>query len=214
MYEVCRSGAVSCGEFIFGIPSDERQIYKSYIGAKKYEDFILGVTAEIISYLDADTANAVNAYIREQTAMMPELEAKAKFFEQWTALCVYYGAKELAIGGSKVRLLFWNRKPLIKNLGAGTIDVAASFLGNLDASLMYGNVMNYDLSDMLQAFLKKFVRGDKMQLYKNEIKGVNAVDWSVFPQALIVSDKGIHCEPIEDKLTEIESLLDFVHSQV
>ena len=214
VYEVCRSGAVSCGEFIFGIPSDERQIYKSFIGAKKYEDFILGRTAEIISYLDADTANAVNAYIREQTAMMPELEAKAKFFEQWTALCVYYGAKELAIGGSKVRLLFWNRKPLIKNLGAGTIDVAASFLGNLDAALMYGNVMNFDLSDMLQAFLKKFVRGDKMQLYKNEIKGVNAVDWSVFPQALIVSDKGIHCEPIDDKLTEIKSLLDFVHSQV
>ena len=210
VYEAYRSGAVACDEFIFGIPSDERQIYKSYIGAKKYEDFILGRTDEIISYLDADTANDVNAYLREQTASMPELEAKAKFFEQWTALCIYYGAKELSIGGSKVHLLFWNRKPLLKNLGTGTIDVAASFLGNLDASLMYGNVMNFDLSDMLQLFLKKFVNGDRMQLYKNEIKGVKAVDWTVFPQALIVSDKGVHCAPIEDKLTEIKSLLDFV----
>lgn len=210
VFEVYRSGAVSRVEFIFGIPSDERQIYKSYIGAKKYEDFILGRTDEIISYLDADTANAVNDYIREQTAAMPELEAKAKFFEQWAALCIYYGAKELSIGGSKVRLLFWNRKPLIKNLGAGTIDVAASFLGNLDASLMYGNVMNFDLSDVLQLFLKKFVDGDGMRLYKNEIKGVKAIDWDVFPQALVVSDGGIHCGPIEDKLTEIRSLLDFV----
>lgn len=213
MYEAYRSGAVSCGEFIFGIPSDERQIYKSFIGAKKYEGFILGRTDEIISYLDDATANAVNAYIKEQMEVMPEVEAKAKFFEQWTALCVYYGANELAIGGSKVHLLFWNRKPLLKNLGAGTVDVAASFLGNLDASLLYGNVMNFDLSDMLQAFLKKYVSGDRMQLYKNEIKGVNAIDWKEFPQALIVSDKGIQCGPVEDKLTEIKALLDFVQSR-
>ena len=214
VYEAYRNGAVACGEFIFGIPSDERQIYKSYIGAKKYEDFILGRTDEIISSLDDGTANAVKAYVREQTATMPELEARAKLFEQWTALCIYYGAKELSIGGSKVHLLLWNRKPLLKNLGAGTIDVAASFLGNLDASLMYGNVMNFDLSDMLQLFLKKYVNGDKMQLYKNEIKGIKAIDWDDFPQALIVSDKGIHCGPIEDKLTEIKSLLDFMHSQL
>ncbi|MBR4467107.1 MAG: carboxylesterase/lipase family protein, partial [Clostridia bacterium] len=210
VYEVYRSGAVSCDEFIFGIPSNERQVYKSFVGAKKYEDFILGRTDEIISYLDAGTANAVNAYIQEQMTMMPEIEAKAKFFEQWTALCIYYGAKELSIGGSGVHLLFWNRKPLIKNLGAGTIDVAASFLGNLDASLMYGNVMNFDLSDMLQLFLKKYAGGDRMQLYKNEIKGIKAIDWDGFPQALIVSDEGVHCGPIEDKLTEIRSLLDFI----
>ena len=210
VYDAYRSGAVSCDDFIFGIPSDERQIYKSFIGAKKYEDFILGTTAEIISCLDAGTANAVNAYIREQTAMMPELEAKAKFFEQWTALCIYYGAKELSAGGSNVRLLFWNRKPLIKNLGAGTIDVAASFLGNHDASLMYGNVMNFDLSNVLQLFLKKYAGGDRMRLYKNEIKGIKAVDWTIFPQALIVSDEGIRCGPIENRLTEIERLLDFM----
>lgn len=210
VYEAYRSGAVSCGEFIFGIPSNERQIYKSFIGAKKYEEFILGITDEIISYLDADTANAVNAYIREQMAGMPEVEAKAKFFEQWTALCIYYGAKELSAGGNKVHLLFWNRKPLLKNLGAGTIDVAASFLGNLDGSLMYGNVMNFDLSDMLQLFLKKFVSGDRMQLYKNEIRGVKAFEWNRFPQALIVSDKEVYCGPVEDMLTEIECLLDFM----
>ena len=95
-----------------------------------------------------------------------------------------------------------------------TQNVAASFLGNLDASLLYGNVMNFDLSDMLQLFLKKYVNGDRMQLYKNEIKGIKAIDWDDFPQALIVSDKGIQCGPIEDKLTEIKSLLDFMNSRL
>lgn len=214
VFDAYRSEAVSCKEFILGIPSDERQIYKSFIGAKKYEDFILGRTDEILSYLDDATANAVNAYIKEQMAVMPEIEAKAKFFEQWTALCIYYGANELSIGGSKVHLLYWDRKPLLKNLGAGTVDVAASFLGNLDASLLYGNVMNFDLSDMLQAFLKKYVSGEKMRLYNNEIKGIEAIDWKVFPQALIVSDREIQCGPVEDKLTEIKALLDFMHARV
>ena len=214
VFDAYRSGAVSCKEFILGIPSDERQIYKSFIGAKKYEDFILGRTDEILSYLDDATSDAVNAYIKEQMAVMPEIEAKAKFFEQWTALCIYYGANELSIGGSKVHLLYWDRKPLLKNLGAGTVDVAASFLGNLDASLLYGNVMNFDLSDMLLAFLKKYVSGEKMRLYNNEIKGIEAIDWKVFPQALIVSDREIQCGPVEDKLTEIRSLLDFMHARV
>ena len=212
-FEAYQSGTVSCGEFIIGIPSNERQIFKSFLGSKKYEDFILGRTVDIISCLDTDTANAVKAYIKEQTATVSEIEAKAKFCEQWNALCMYYGARKLSAGGRKVYLLLWNRKPMLKNLGAGTVDVAASFLGNIDASLMYGNVMNFDLSDMLRLFLKKYVSGEKMQLYKNEIKGINAIEWTGFPEALVVSNDGVQCEPAEDKLTEIRSLLDFMQSR-
>ena len=212
-FEAYQSGSATCGEFIIGIPSNEQQIFKSFIGAKKYEDYILGRTDDIISCLDDATANAVNACIEKQTATVPEIEAKAKFCEQWNALCMYYGAKKLSAGGSKVYLLLWNRKPLLKNLGAGTVDVAASFLGNIEASLMYGNVMNFDLSDMLQSFLKKYVSGEKMQLYQNEIKGINAIEWTGFPQALVVSNEGVQCEPAEDKLTEIKALLDFMRSR-
>ena len=42
---------------------------------------------------------------------------------------------------------------------------------------------------------------------------MGAFGWNDFPQALIVSNKGIHCGPIEDKLTEIKSLLDFMRQQ-
>ena len=212
-FEAYQSGTVTCGEFIIGIPSNERQIFKSFIGAKKYEDYILGRTADIISCLDDATADAVNAYIEEQKAIVPEIEAKAKFCEQWNALCMYYGARKLSAGGSKVYLLLWNRSPLLKDLGSGTVDVAASFLGNIEASLMYGNVMNFDLSDLLQSFLKKYIGGEKMRLYKNEIKGIDAIDWNDFPKALVVSNEGVRCEPAEDKLTEIKALLDFIRAR-
>jgi para-nitrobenzyl esterase len=106
--------------------------------------------------------------------------------------------------------MYWNVKPLIENLGSGTVDVAAAFLGNREGAQMYGNVLNSDISEMLRKFLIKFLRGDAMRFYNNEIKGVGAIDWNRFPKALIISDKGLQCEPIEDKLTEETCLLRFM----
>jgi para-nitrobenzyl esterase len=84
--------------------------------------------------------------------------------------------------------MYWGEKPLIENLGSGTVDVAAVLLGNVDSSQLYGNVIDEDLSEVLQALLQKFVNGDALRLYPNEIKGVDAFDWKAFPQTLVVSD--------------------------
>ena len=49
-----------------------------------------------------------------------------------------------------------------------------------------------------------------MQLYHNEIAGVDAFDWKAFPKALIVSDEKLVCDTIKDRITEIKGLSDFV----
>lgn len=72
-----------------------------------------------------------------------------------------------------------------------TVDVAAALLGSIDSSQLYGNVLDEDLSEVLQSLLQKFVKGDALRLYPNEIKGVDAFDWEAFPQALVVSGGGI-----------------------
>lgn len=59
---------------------------------------------------------------------------------------------------------------------------------------------------MLQEFLHKFVKGNALKFYQNEIKGVSAIDWKPFPKAPIVSDKQFSCDKIEDRLKEIEGL--------
>ncbi|MCR4640401.1 MAG: carboxylesterase family protein [Lachnospiraceae bacterium] len=71
------------------------------------------------------------------------------------------------------------------NLGSGTIDVIAALLGNSDA----------------------------LQLYHNEIAGVDAFDWKPFPRALIASDGQLKCDMIEDRITEINGLLDYIKSK-
>ena len=157
-----------------------------------------------------DTAKAISDYINEQMKTMPLLEAKAKAYEQIYTLSTYYCAKKLAQSGNKVRLLYWNVKPLIENLGSGTVDVAAAFLGSRKAVQLYGNVQNHDIAETLQKLFLKFESDDEIKLFNNEIKGINAIDWKKFPWALVVSEKSFKCEPIEDRLTEIKSLLNFL----
>ena len=62
--------------------------------------------------------------------------------------------------------------------------------------MMYGNVMNQDLSEVLGVLLQKLMNGEALQLYRNEIVGVDALNWDPFPQALIVSDEILQCSTI------------------
>ena len=213
VYTAYRNGDASGIEFIIGIAANEMQVYKSSVGNKKYDDFVSKEMDYILSYLDIvyhTGAEAVRKYIKEQTEAVSEFEARAKVYEQIYALTVYQCAQKLAESGNKVRLLYWNLKPLIENLGSGTVDVAAAFLGNREAVQMYGNVLDQDIAETLQNLFRKFVSGDKIHLFNNEIKGIEAIDWKEFPLALVVSEKAFKCEPIADKLTEIKSLLDFI----
>ena len=212
VYQAFKDGAASCVEFIIGIPRNIAQVFKSFVGNQNSIDAIFSAVADLRNTMDDSTANAVQAYIEAQTAASSELEAKSKLVDQWLALCLYRTAVRLSEGGNQVHLMYWDEKPLIENLGSGTVDVVATLLGNSVALEMYGSVMNNDLSETFQALMHKFIYGDTLQLYPNEIKGVDAVDWRAFPEALIVSDGKLLCDTIEERITEIDGLLDFVIS--
>jgi len=84
---------------------------------------------------------------------------------------------------------------------------------SVGAMVCFINVLNPIISEILQAllnFLKKFVNSDEMKLYNSEIKVVKAMNLKKFPDALTVSSKEFKCESIEDKLTEIPALLEFM----
>ncbi len=191
VYRAWRDGAASGVDFIIGIPSDEMRVLRSFIGSQNYETLVNAGMAD----LKAALAGATQAQVGTQTAATG-LEAKSKRVELWNAFCIYRSAAKLSQGGNTVHLLYWDEKPLIENLGSGSVNAEATLLGNSDASQMYGSVMNADLSEILQRLLLKFVNGEALQLYPNEIKGVDALDWKAFPRALIVSDEKLVCERI------------------
>jgi len=210
VYEAYRNGAASGIEFIVGITSGEMQVFRSSVGSKNYEDAVNAAVDNLQGYLDGSIAEAVRAYIEAQTSASSELEAKSKLVGQWIAMGIYLVAAKLSQGGNKVHMMYWDERALIENLGSGTADVLATLLGNGEALQMYGSVMNKDLSEMLQALLQKFVSGDALQLYRNEISGFDGLDWKAFPQALIVAGGKLTCDNIEDRITEVKGLLDYM----
>ena len=212
VYRAFRDGAASDIQFVIGIPGSVAQVLRSSVGSRNYEDAVLLAAADLRNGLDASMDSALRAYIDEKTAPSAGFQEKEKLVLQWLALGLYRTAFKLSEGGSPVHLMYWDEKPLIENLGSGTVDVIAALLGNGEAIEMYGGIMDPDLSETLQAFLMKFANGDSLALYPNEIKGVDAFDWQAFPKALVVSDGGLSCERIEKRLTESENLLDYAVS--
>ena len=210
VYRAFEDEAASGIEFIVGIPSQIAQVFKSFVGNQKTIDAVFAAMADMQNYMDDSMANTVRAYIEKQTAASSDLEAKSKLVDQWLALCLYRIAARLSGGGNHVRLLYWDEKPLIENLGSGTVDVVATLLGNGEALQMYGNVINADLSETLQTLLHKYITGEALELYHNEIGGLDALEWKTFPQALIVSDGKLLCDTLEERITEVKGLLEFV----
>lgn len=88
----------------------------------------------------------------------------------------------------------------------------ATLLSNTEALEMYGDVVDKTLSEVLQNLLVKFMNGADMRLYPNEIRGVDAFGWEEFPEAMVVSEGGLSCERIADRMTEVDGLLDFMVS--
>ena len=213
VFQAWQNGTASDIGIIIGIPGNEMQVYRSFVGDQNYTEELSAAVTDLQNSVDDSAAGALRAYTETQAASGSGLEAKSKLVEQCLAVSLYRSAEILAEGGNQVRLIYWNEKPLIGNLGSGTVDAAAVLLGNREALQLYGNVMNTDLSETLQLLLAKFIHGEDLQLYPNEIKGIDALTWRAFPLALIVSDGKVQCGPIEDLLPEIGSLPDFIESK-
>ena len=210
VYRAYQNGAASGIAFVVGITCGEMQVFRSSFGSKNYEDALNVAVDQLQDYMDDSVAEAVQTYLRARTASSSELEARSKLLGQWIALGIYRVAAKLSQGGNQVYLMYWDEEALIENLGSGTADMLATLLGNGEALQMYGSVLNDDVSLMLQALLAKFVSGDALQLYRNEIPRIDSFDWEAFPQALIVADGEVTCAPIEDRITEVKGLLDFM----
>lgn len=83
--------------------------------------------------------------------------------------------QKLVKNGNKVHILYWDVKPLIKNLGSGTVDVLMAFLGNNEAAQIYGKVLNQDTAKTLRNLFREFISGEELKLFNNEIKGISAI---------------------------------------
>lgn len=210
VYGAYRNGAASGIEFIVGISSGELQEFRSAFGRENYESALNKAVDNLQNHMDDSVREAVQTYLLAETESSSSLMARSKLLKQWISLGICRIAAKLSQGGNKVYLMYWDEKALIENLGSGTADVLATLLGNGEALQMYGSVMNEDLSATLQTLLEKFVSGEPLQLYRHEISGIDSFDWKPFPQALIAADGELTCASIEDRITEVKGLSEYM----
>ena len=187
IYRAYKDGAASGIAFILGVPGNELPVIRSFIGRQNYDELI---------------AAAVSDLRKSITGSISSLESKPELVEKWLMLGMHRCAATLNEGEARVHLLYWDEKPLIQNLGSGSVDAVAVMLGNDEALQIYGNVMNKDLSEVLQGFLHKFIQGNALKLYTNEIRGVDAFTWKPFPAVIMVSEGKLQCDTIEDNMAE------------
>ena len=196
VYEAYKNGAASGIEFIVGVSSGELEVLKSAVGSKNFEDVINAAAEDLHKYMNGYIDETARAYIEAHKTAASELDAKSNLIEQWFMLGIYRLAAMLSQGANKVFYIFWDEEALIEKLGSGTADILATFFGNSEALQLYGSILNKDLSEALQTFLYKFVSGEDLQLYHNEISGHDEFEWKDFPQALIISDGKLTCKMI------------------
>ena len=194
VYQALQEGAASGIEFIIGFPGHQTKVVRALVGNRKYEELLSAAVADLQEAMDCSAFRTQQGKPDPQTDSPARREAEEKLVEQGFALSIYRTAEKLNGGGNRVHMIYWNEKPLIENLGSGTVDAAAVLLGNDDALQMYGSIMNADQSEILQNLLRKYVRGEPLELYPNELRGIDAFEWKAFPEALIVTEGKLLCE--------------------
>ena len=212
VYDAYRRRSALDIDFIFGIPSNEKEVFRSFIGERNYEEMILAAFEGMVAFVGEPLATAMRAYVDRKASEVGELEAKATIVEETYVMNTYRCASKLNEAGNEVHLMYWDKLPLIENMGSGTVNAVATLLSNTEALEMYGDVVDKTLSEVLQNLLVKFMNGADMRLYPNEIRGVDAFGWEEFPEAMVVSEGGLSCERIADRMTEVDGLLDFMVS--
>ena len=68
--------------------------------------------------------------------------------------------------------------------------------------------MKESISEVLQAFLMKAAQGEALELYTNEVDGVDAIQWETYPNILAVSKNRIQLQTVENTLTDAKEMLD------
>lgn len=178
--------------FIFGTSKDEMNAIRSSDPANQKW---LTEKLEHIFESEDGSAEAVKQIYTEAKKKYGEEKAVNLALEYWYA---EEGTNilldKLRSRGNTAYHFFFDLNAVIEKLGSGSLGMIATILGNKDAAEKYGTIVNEDVMLILQALIVKFLRDEEMELFNNEISGVNALQWEACPKTMNISENGFECK--------------------
>ena len=208
IYEAYEQGEADGIEFIICASKDISNVYSSSVGRGYGEEIINSIIEYKISQQTSNTAEKIRTYINDETARVGKAQATAELVNIWIDQAGLIAWSEaIQQGNGSVRAMFWNVDAIIKNLGAGDVDIINTLLGNDEIGVAYGSASKDSIRDILQALITKFINGEKTELFNGELEGINAIKWKEFPSVLTINNNEVKSQPVKKAMVEADSFL-------
>lgn len=181
-------------EFIYGIAKNEMAILKAALVSESYESWVNASAKEILESSEEEAQKLRELYLLKEKEL-GKMAANEWLLETWNGPGAVFSLMEkMNASSGKAYAAYFDIEPKIKYLGSGSVLMAATILGTKEAALSFGTIVNDDLAEIIQALILKFLRGEKPELYQNELEGVEALSWEPGPGVLHVTEDAIHYE--------------------
>ena len=210
VYKACQNGAAGSISFILCGARDMAAAYSAAIGRDNCEDLFADIFEVIFheySVTRPELTEKLVSIFAEKEANVGKAKAEAELLNLIDHMSFLELAEDLRSGGSSVRAMYWDMDAVIESLGVSDVNIVSTFLGNSEFGVSYGSVVDETVRDILQTLVLKFIHGEAPELYTNEIKGVDEINWEVYPDVLVVSKDDIQLQSAGTALKDAKKLL-------
>ena len=207
--EAYKNGAGKNIHFITCMCRDNINSYASSIGRSFSKSIVEETINNLLACVNPSVSIKFKQLLDEYIAKMGKEKALFKFYNDLIDNLGQYKLSEAIYNGSgMVHILYWDVEPAIEKFGAGATHIANTILNNKEATVVHGNVVDYNIQEILNCFIMKAINDNKLELYNNEIVGVDKIKWEGFPKVMEIKDKIISIKSIDDVVIDLEDALD------
>lgn len=192
-------------EFIICMSRDNLNCYASSIGRSYSMNLIEETIDGLFKVIDKETVTKLKKLLNENIQKYKEEKGKNYFYNYLLDNVGQYKlAKTINNGESLTYLLYWDVDPVVENLGVGVTQVVSTVLNNKETANTYGNIVDDNIQEVLNKFIIKAINDKSLALYKNEVVGIDSIEWETFPYMLIFKTNIISLERYDEELDIIK----------
>ena len=215
--QMLESGACKDIEYIFGIASDDISVWKAMLSGEHEINSLVNSYYSSLRKIIGEEKGLLLDKIKDIYAKesADDIEARLKLLADFQyKSAILKNCSLLIKGGSKVRVFYWDVSSNVEKLSSNTVSIVATILDNKEIAESMGYINSPVVTTIMDTLLHKYICGEELELFSNEIKGVNKLSWPYYEKdngtVLYIDDKNIDVREnvFSDLIISIKKLFD------